>query len=891
MKAFSATRRTFLKVLTSGATITIAVNSLPALAALPKNATASSPDLMPAWGPVPGKARWRIDGMPKVLGQKIYARDFSAKDFVSDDPAKAWPQNEHWLYAVRCGRFDQAVLGYDLSMLPKNLQPVVVIDAKALTDNKMLQMASNMNTPFFTQIGSAPDFYGQPVAMLIFADFNSYRRAVKILQFNDDVIHYGQKMAPFTAAYSPATHYVRDDSLKFSFSGTNKTEYQLAQFQVSKQIRKKIKDSNWLKLTRTFYTQTIDPMFMEPESGLAWYDTKQTKLHLVLGTQSPSGDLEECASTYDNSQFKLDKIEIYSCYPGGGFGGRDQSYFPMYLAMAAAFAKGPLRWAQNRFEQFQVGLKRCDTDFSETLAIDANGVIQALLSNYLMNGGGQKNLSPFVVQLAGLSSMNCYNIPLAVASGASSQTRQLLGGSQRGFGGPQAFMAIETLLDEAAERLKIDPFALRRKNLLGKGRGATITGAPIEQDLQLEPMLAKLEQHPLWQRRFAKQKEKAAKGLRYGVGFAMSNEAYGTSGDGMYGAVEITETGLLHTYTPYVDMGNGAATTLSLASAISLGRNAATISMGQAGLFNTLGLSVPPSGTSVDSSPTYVLKNMGSSSACLGAFHQYHVVQQAGVALMIQSVLPAVATLLGIRVGKDDLRWQNGKVSVGTSRQLAWSEVVAQIRKMGLPTCIAAHATFVGVFASADFNFNGLKINLPLDYLAMGNDIRQLKTITRSNLINPPPINFAYGRTTYAPCCALVATSINPRTGEVKVEDVVSVLSAGVQHCEQLVSGQSQGGVAMVIGNILLEDCPNGPDGPGNGTWNLNRYAVARVRDIPRQEFIVLPPALGETTGRGIAEAVFCPMGPAILNALAMATGIRFTETPVTPKQILEALK
>ncbi|MEN9866814.1 MAG: hypothetical protein RL748_2404, partial [Pseudomonadota bacterium] len=77
----------------------------------------------------------------------------------------------------------------------------------------------------------------------------------------------------------------------------------------------------------------------------------------------------------------------------------------------------------------------------------------------------------------------------------------------------------------------------------------------------------------------------------------------------------------------------------------------------------------------------------------------------------------------------------------------------------------------------------------------------------------------------------------------------------------------------------------------GNGTWNLNRYAVARMGDIPRQELIVLPPASGETTARGIAEAVFCPMGPALLNALAMATGKRFTVTPVTPKHILEALK
>ncbi|MEN9867492.1 MAG: hypothetical protein RL748_3082, partial [Pseudomonadota bacterium] len=320
MMEFSTTRRTFLKVLASGATVSVAVNSLPGLAAVANaanaaTASANNPDAMPAWGPVPGKARWRIDGMPKVMGKKIYARDFAARDF------KTWPQNEQWLYALRCGRFDQAVLGYDLSMLPPDIQPIVV-DAKVLADNKMLPMASNMNTPFFTQIGSAPDFFGQPVAMLIFNDFNSYRRAVKILQFNPDVINYGQKMAPFTVPYTPGTHYVRDDEQKFSYAGTPTDVYKARQFQVSKEIRKKISDNvkskKWQQFTRQFYTQTIDPMFMEPESGLAWHDAASARLHLVLGTQSPSGDLGECASTYGGSNFKLDKIEIYSCYPGGG---------------------------------------------------------------------------------------------------------------------------------------------------------------------------------------------------------------------------------------------------------------------------------------------------------------------------------------------------------------------------------------------------------------------------------------------------------------------------------------------------------------------------------------------------------------------------------------------
>lgn len=888
----SVTRRSFLKILASGATVSLTVHSLPAFALL-NNVTQPPTQGEPAWGPVPGQARYRIDGMRKVLGQKTYARDFNSGDF------KGWPQQqENWLFALRCPRSDCAILGYDLSMLPAELKPIAVIDAVTLQAKNMQPMAVNMNSPFFTPIGSAPSFYGQPVAMLIFADFNSYRRAVKILQFNPDVIQYGAVMPAATSAYTPGTHYVRDDSQTPAFSYAFSPDYTARQYAVDQQVRKAIDSSAWLKLTRSFYTQTIDPMFMEPEAGMAWYDAGQQQLNLVLGTQSPTGDITDCTSIYtspDSSKscaFGLKNIDLFSCYPGGGFGGRDQSYFPMYLAMAAPFAKGPLRWAQNRFEQFQVGLKRCETEFNETLAVDEKGMIQGLLCNYIMNSGGEKNLSPYVVQLAGLSSMNCYDIPRAVASGAAVQTRQLIGGSQRGFGGPQAFMAIETLLDEAALRLNIDPFTLRRKNLLSQSRGKTITGAPILHDLQLEPMLAKLEHHPLWQKRFARQKEKALQGLKYGVGFAMSNEAYGTSGDGMFGAVEIAKDGSIVVHTPYIDMGNGAATALGLAPAKAMGRNASFINMGEAQLFNSLNLTTtaPPPGQPYP--PNYVMKASGSASACLGAFYQYHVVQHAGTSLLLQSVLPAANALWKSRVGMDALQWKDGQLKADGLPALPWLDVVQQMQRMNLPTFAAVHATFIAEYATADFAFSSGGKRLPIDYIALGTQADNLQTLTRSDLKNPSSANSKFGRSTYSPCGALVGATIDPRTGEVKIEDVVSVLSAGVQHCPPIVSGQSQGGIAMAIGNILLEDCPIGPDGPGNGTWNLNRYAVARATDIPRQELIVLPPAPGETTARGIAESVFCPIGPAILNALAMATGgKRFTSTPVTPQNILEALK
>ena len=68
----------------------------------------------------------------------------------------------------------------------------------------------------------------------------------------------------------------------------------------------------------------------------------------------------------------------------------------------------------------------------------------------------------------------------------------------------------------------------------------------------------------------------------------MANEAYGTSGDGMFGMVQILPDSRLRVVTPYTDMGNGAATTLKLAPSEFLGQNAQTIAMSEIGPFNAL---------------------------------------------------------------------------------------------------------------------------------------------------------------------------------------------------------------------------------------------------------------------------------------------------------------
>ena len=107
-----------------------------------------------------------------------------------------------------------------------------------------------------------------------------------------------------------------------------------------KHIDEKLRTAGWKVTQQTYDTQLIDPMFMEPESGLAWLDKGTDTLHLLIGSQSPQNDANNAAELFGEpgSQFKVKTVDFTSCYLGGGFGGRDTSILCLYLALAGVYA-------------------------------------------------------------------------------------------------------------------------------------------------------------------------------------------------------------------------------------------------------------------------------------------------------------------------------------------------------------------------------------------------------------------------------------------------------------------------------------------------------------------------------------------------------------------------
>jgi CO/xanthine dehydrogenase Mo-binding subunit len=256
-------------------------------------------------------------------------------------------------------------------------------------------------------------------------------------------------------------------------------------------------------------------------------------------------------------------------------------------------------------------------------------------------------------------------------------------------------------------------------------------------------------------------------------------------------------------------------------------------------------------------------------------------------------------------VRRDNLRVAEGKLTADGLEPLAFERLAAKAHEIGAITGVSVHTFNRWQWAQAEFDVPGVgHQRLPIDALAVryGDgapaDRKALMTaggfhfIARTAVDYPPAQRNNAAVTYYAPMATLVEVAVNTANGKVALISHHSILGCGTQVVPQLVSGQIEGGLAMGIGHALHEYLPLYEDGPGNGTWNWNRYRLPRASDVAvwSQTAEVLAP-LGETDPpKGIAEVVMIAIVPAIANAIAHAIGKRFYELPITPDKVLKVL-
>lgn len=969
-------RRDFIKLGTFGS-ITVMFGRLPVAQAREVHSGPQTSE----WMTPDGRVQYRWDAVRKVTGEKVFARDFRAKNLPG------WPQQQAHSFFVKATDVEHTFEGVDLSVLGADLQPDrLVLHEDMARDGVQVPEMPDLGLGFYGQNfllpkGETAPLYGHPVALLIFKDFDRFEAAKRRLRFEKNAVKYGRHTGLVPPPNYGAARYVRiggtepGDTPEFSpmqdaviwgnFDGDTPTWPQpdpdgvfvprsvllphrggggvrdtlkIAQetdepmrrgMAAAKELEQEIQSAKTnpakLVLQRQGFSQSIDPSAMEPDNGNAWYDAATKTLHVMIAAQSPYEVARVAAfMVKDNKRFPVEKIELLSGTTVG-YGSKDHSIFPFYAIAACFYGDGlPVRLANDRYEQFQLGIKRHSIEMDLTLVADrATGKFEIFKAFYNCNGGGRANFSFSVAQVAATGAQSIYYFPKSDLSSAAIASAAVEAGSMRGYGTIQAMSMTELLVDEAAAQLGVDAIELRKRNALRAGDPNTQGAVQLGDPRNLE-MLDRAAKHPLWVNREQAKIAYDAKNLgrRYGVGFAQVQKDYGTGADTTALVLEFDATGRITMRHCVQEIGTGATTAQQVMVQRLLGKAPDVAIWGETD-FAQLPLKSnfePFSITQAQQDefardPFWVPAILPAMSASNSVYFLGFGTRQAAQFLLENTIWPVVRSIWSAgpaggqiasgNVTMSDLRAVPGGIGGGGMSDVPFEVIARKAHEMGLVTGVAVHCFSRWEWARADFDIPGVGTrNLPMDALAVryGDGApAALKSrmttggydfIQRSKVQFPSAQRNNAGVTTYTPAACLVELNVNTFTGEVQIMSHHSLLDPGTIVVPALVSGQQQGGVAMGIGHALMEELPLYGDGPGNGTWNFNRYTLPRARDVAvwTQTAEYLEPLTETSPPKGMAEVVMIPVVAASVNAVTHAIGERFYRLPVTPSKIKKAL-
>lgn len=298
-------------------------------------------------------------------------------------------------------------------------------------------------------------------------------------------------------------------------------------------------------IERTFRTQPVDPAFLEPEACLAIPQGKGVKVF----SQSQG-------STFDQSQVARslnippEDVEIALASSGGSFGAKEELSIQVQTALAAHLMGRPVKTVLTRKQSAQLHPKRHPMTLHLTVGADAEGHLLAVRSRIVGDAGGYAGTSAKCVLRAACHSCGPYRVPNVDAEAKAVFTNNPTSGAMRGFGTNQSHFAMEGIMDILAERVGIDGWDIRERNILNPG-DAFATGQIMRESVS--GLRRSLEA--------VRDVYKNAKYAGIGCGIKSTGIGNGTI-DGGHALIRVLEGGRLDVLAGYTEMGQGLFTTI-----------------------------------------------------------------------------------------------------------------------------------------------------------------------------------------------------------------------------------------------------------------------------------------------------------------------------------------
>ena len=212
----------------------------------------------------------------------------------------------------------------------------------------------------------------------------------------------------------------------------------------------------------TYSTSRVQHVHLETHGSIAWKDD-HGRLHVRTSSQAPFIAQQKLCHLF--GLFPRN-VHVFTERVGGGFGGKQEMISEDLCVLATRKIGRPVKWEFTREEQFIGATTRHQMTTHVKLGAKRDGTLTAIEIHVVSNTGAYGGHAGETLAAALGSPLTAYRCANKKADGYAVYTNMVPAGGFRGYGSSQTTFAIECAIDEVAQRVGMDPFAIRRKNMV-----------------------------------------------------------------------------------------------------------------------------------------------------------------------------------------------------------------------------------------------------------------------------------------------------------------------------------------------------------------------------------------------------------------------------------------